>query len=498
MSEINQMNQLPFEPAKHLERLERPGMWRYSAARVMGEKLRDAMRGDRDFYFFSPDETTSNRLDAVFEVTERAWLMPILAQDLPAGAEGRVVELLSENVLFSCMVGHVLSGGRGVMASYEAFFTIITSQILQYLKFVAQSRAVNWREPRAAVNLLSTSTCWRQDHNGFSHQSPALISTLLAVPGGRANCLFPADAVAAGVAFDFMQVGRDEVNLVTFNKSEELVWMDSNHARFQLENGGASIFGFASDGDFVDEEEMFDWREIERYYGVGVDYFSENGITVDRFAGVEGGVEDLEEKGAREGDGVREAEGRNAKVEGEAGNTGGRDVKVEEIGRPRSFVFTAAGDIASREALLAIKILREDLPGVRMRFVGIGALSHGRIGTVERGLEQAIFDEYFGQNAPIIANFHGYPADLRNILGNYTDARRVSVHGYVERGGTTTPFEMLAMNGASRYDLCIDVARACGREDLTRKYQEILVRNREFARENGVDLAEIAEFGWES
>ena len=392
-----------------VERVAQPGFESGSSARVIGELLGRTLREREDFYLFSPDETTSNRLDAVFQDSARAWALPQKDFDLPESADGRIVELLSENALFSCMMGHVLSGGPAMMTSYEAFFQIISSQLVQQMKFMKQASEVSWRPSYPAVNLLSTSTCWRQDHNGFSHQSPMLISTLLSYPGGRVNCLFPCDDVSAACAYEYMLGSENVVNLTTFNKSAEPRWIDSYHAKFQYENGGASIFQFASEED-------------------------------------------------------------------------------PEI------VFTAAGDIATRETLYAMRLLREDLYGVRMRFVGISALSYGAIGTHEKPFSQAQFNEYFTTDRPIVAAFHGYTDVLRQILTNYAEGDRVFVHGFEEEGSTTTPFEMLSLNHASRYDIAADAARAIGMDDLVAKYEGMLEQNRKFAREFGEDLPEVREF----
>ena len=110
----------------------------------------------------------------------------------------------------------------------------------------------------------------------------------------------------------------------------------------------------------------------------------------------------------------------------------------------------------TRETLEAMKILREDLPELKMRFVGINALSYRAIGTVDNKLSQEKFTELFSEHIPIIANFHGYPETLENILENYTERRRLRVHGFNEEGSTTTPFEMLRRNAASRYDIAMD------------------------------------------
>lgn len=387
-----------------IERVKEPGAELYSSAERIGELLAERLKEDSHFYFFSPDETTSNKFDAVFGVEKRAWGdLKQKSWDLPEDANGRVIEMLSENVLFSVMTGHLANGEQAVMGSYEAFYPIITAQLLQQMKFIKQSRAVKWREPMPAVNLLSTSTCWRQDHNGFTHQSPALISTLLSVPSGLANCIFPIDDVAAEETFKFMLGSRDVVNLTTFDKNLRPRYIDSHHADFEFANGGASVYGFASDPE-------------------------------------------------------------------------------------PDFVLTAAGDIVAHETLEAIKIIKQDMPEVRLRFVGINALSYRAIGTTGNKLSREKFAELFTKDKPILANFHGYPETLENILENYTERRRLRVHGFNEEGSTTTPFEMLRRNMASRYDLAIDIARVKGRRDLVVKYEKILAENHLHATKYGEDL----------
>ena len=382
-----------------------PGKEKFSSAKRIGELLAEEIRKDEHFYLFSPDETMSNRLDEVYEVTERLWGMRKEDWDLKESEQGRIVELLSENALFGMMVGHLMNGERAMMTSYEAFFSVILSQILQQIKFFKQSEEVDWRPKYPAVNLLSTSVCWRQDHNGFSHQSPAMISSLLAVPSGKVNCFFPVDDVAAEEAFRYMLTSENVVNLTTFDKNPLPRWIDSNHAKFQIENGGASVF------QFVSEENP-------------------------------------------------------------------------------DFVFTAAGDIASREAIAAIRLLKEDLPEVRFRFVGINSLTYQAIGTVEKKLSNEKFNEYFTTDKPIIGNFHGYAETLRGILVNYAYQDRLRIHGFSEEGSTTTPFEMLRRNGASRFDLMIDVAKELKRVDLIEKYRGEIEKRRKFAVLNGVDLAD--------
>lgn len=403
MKDFAEVKQLEFpEDLFGPSEIKEPGKDHYSSAEKLGEMLRETFKKDPHFYLFSPDETTSNKLEKSYEATSRAWALPIKSWDMPEAKDGRIVELLSENTLFAAMVGHVLEGEQAIMTSYEAFFSIITSQILQYIKFLKQSETIPWRNPVPAINLLSTSTCWRQDHNGFSHQSPMLISTLLSNPSNKVNCLFPVDDVVAARAYAFMYNSKSIVNLATFNKTEEPRWIDKNHAKFQYEQG-ASIFGFASEND-------------------------------------------------------------------------------------PDYIFTAAGDIATREAIYAINILKQDMPEKRFRFVGINALSYRAIGTTNSKMSNEKFNEYYTTDKPIIANFHGYADTLKTILVNYANQDRLSVHGFEEQGSTTTPFEMLRLNHASRYNLAIDVATKEGREDLVAKYSSIIQDNARHAREYGEDM----------
>lgn len=379
----------------------------YSSAKKIGKLLAKELEKDPRFYFFSPDETTSNKFDKVFEVEQRAWGdLPQEKWDLPEVANGRIIEMLSENVLFSVMTGHLINGEKAMMGSYEAFFPIITAQLLQQMKFIKQSKNTNWRKPIPAVNLLSTSTCWRQDHNGFTHQSPALISTLLSVPSNLVNCFFPIDDLQAEKIYDFMINSDNVVNLTTFDKNDRPRYLSWEQTDSILDDGGITIF---------------------------------SGIS---------------------------------------------DTKPDVI-------LAACGDIVAHESIKAMEIIKHDLPNVKMRFVYIGALSYRGIGTTNNKLTKAKFKEAFTEDKPIIANFHGYPETLHSIFSNYTNRSDLSVHGFIEEGSTTTPFEMLRRNKASRYDIAIDIAAHYGRLDLISKYKSLLVENHIYARKYGEDNLEI-------
>ena len=231
-----------------MNHVNRPTKKLRSSAKKIGELLAATLEKDPHFYFFSPDETTSNKFDQVFTVEKRAWgSLPREAWDLPESVDGRIIEMLSENVLFSLMTGHLSNGEKAMMGSYEAFYPIIASQLLQQIKFIKQSKLVKWRIPIPAVNLLSTSTCWRQDHNGFTHQSPALISMLLSNPSNLSNCFFPLDDVSTETVFDKMINSYDVVNLTTFDKNERPRYLSQQQASALFQNGGAIILDNYSD-----------------------------------------------------------------------------------------------------------------------------------------------------------------------------------------------------------------------------------------------------------
>ena len=121
-----------------IDKVDHPGQDKFSPAKRIGAAMASYMMQHKDFYLFSPDETTSNKLDATYEVTDRAWTMMQQEWDLPESANGRIVEMLSENALFACMAGHLMNGEPAAMTSYEAFFTIIAAQVMQHIKFLQQ------------------------------------------------------------------------------------------------------------------------------------------------------------------------------------------------------------------------------------------------------------------------------------------------------------------------------------------------------------------------
>ena len=171
--------------------VENPGTEKFSPAKSIGAAMADYMSKHDDFLsFFLPMKplAINSMLSMKYLAAPGIYLVLILT------CRSHLMAALSKCFqkihFFACMAGHLSAGGHAAMTSYESFFMIIASQLLQHLKFLQQSKKVTWRPEYPAANLLSTSTCWRQDHNGFTHQSPALISTLLSLPSNLSNCLF--------------------------------------------------------------------------------------------------------------------------------------------------------------------------------------------------------------------------------------------------------------------------------------------------------------------
>jgi len=215
-----------------------------------GEYLREIFRlnaDQRNFRLFSPDETTSNRLQAVFEVTKRAWNLPIKLCDDFYAPDGRVMEILSEQGLQGLYQGYNLTGRYGAMTSYEAFMPIAGSMVDQYAKFLKQAEWAEFRHRLAPMVYLLTSVGWRQDHNGFSHQNPGFIANLLNHQAGSA-VFFPSDQNAMLAVLDKIYSSTNTINAVVAGKQEQKLWRNLNQAQADVASG-AAIWSELSDDD---------------------------------------------------------------------------------------------------------------------------------------------------------------------------------------------------------------------------------------------------------
>jgi xylulose-5-phosphate/fructose-6-phosphate phosphoketolase len=408
---------------KYSEEVPAPGTIGSSSMRRIGEYLKDVFKlneQSKNFRLMSPDETYSNKLDKVFEVTKRAFVWPLKPWDKDIARDGRVLEMLSEHSLQGLAQGYVLTGRHCVFASYEAFVQVVASMADQYAKFLKIARDISWRGDIPSFNYILTSSGWRQEHNGFSHQNPGFIDDMLQRQGCFVNVYFPADGNISLAVMEKMLSSKKEINILAAGKTLEPRWRSVDDAKNDLKKGIA-IWDFASD---------------------------EN----------------------------------------------------------PDIVLVGIGDYVTKEALAALKLIKLELPNVKIRFVNIITLGAGGLGSNECVINDSHFDDYFTPDKPVLFNFHGYPQTLKQILFDFYDSnQRFKVNGYIESGSTTTPFDMQVRNRTDRYHLLMDAVSMLNHEgvvdksranDIHKKYTEKLQKHKMFIIENGIDPDEIENWKW--
>ena len=399
------------------------------AMNAVGDFLKEVFKKNpENFRFFSPDETYSNKLDAIFEATSRSWQREIKSWEKDLSKNGRVTEILSEHSLQGLLQGYILTGRHGVLTSYEAFAPIISSMMDQYAKFLTQSKEVKWRGDLASLNYILTSTGWRQDHNGFSHQNPSFIDEVLRRENGIGQIFLPADDNSAVVAISKILKSRNNINVLVTGKTPEPRYFSLESAQKQFENGGIFVF------DSWKNQEITDWDSI-----------------------LEDDKPDL--------------------------------------------ILAASGDYVFKETVAALQVLLHDAPQIKIRLVYIQALCGEGIGTFENILSKIDFVKIFTKDKPVIFAFHGYDKTLKSILFDYENPSRIQINGYEEKGSTTTPFDMLARNRVSRYDIVMRALNLVDKGDeafekLAIEYQKRQDDALRFARENSVDSPEIENWNY--
>ncbi len=200
------------------------------ATKVLGRFLRDVMKlnaDEQNFRLMGPDETSSNRLDAVFEATDRAWMEKTIPEDVHLSPDGRVMEILSEHTCQGWLEGYLLTGRHGFFSCYEAFIHIVDSMFNQHAKWLkVTSREILWRRPIASLNYLLTSHVWQQDHNGFSHQDPGFIDHVVNKKSDIVRVYFPPDANTLLIVADQCLRSRNKVNVIVAGKAPQPQWLD--------------------------------------------------------------------------------------------------------------------------------------------------------------------------------------------------------------------------------------------------------------------------------
>jgi xylulose-5-phosphate/fructose-6-phosphate phosphoketolase len=229
--------------------VERPGSSFSEATRVLGAYLRDVIRANpQRFRLFGPDETVSNRLEAVFEATDRQWDAERLSTDEHLAPAGRVVEVLSEHQCQGWLEGYLLTGRHGLFNCYEAFIHIVDSMFNQHAKWLKVTRQLPWRAPLASLNYLLSSHVWRQDHNGFSHQDPGFIDHAVNKKAEIIRVYFPPDANCLLTVMDHCLRSRHCVNVVVAGKQPELDYLSMEDAVLHCARG-LGIWEWASNDD---------------------------------------------------------------------------------------------------------------------------------------------------------------------------------------------------------------------------------------------------------
>jgi xylulose-5-phosphate/fructose-6-phosphate phosphoketolase len=222
-----------------------PGSRQAESTRVLGAFLRDIMRlNDDRFRVVCPDETSSNRLDALFEVTQRCSVAQIVPQDDHVSPTGRVMEVLSEHLCQGLLEGYLLTGRHGIFPCYEAFIHIIDSMVNQHAKWLKTACQVPWRRPIASLTYLLTSHVWRQDHNGFSHQDPGFIDHVVNKKADVVRVYLPPDANTLLSVADHCLRSRDYINVIVAGKQPEWQWLDMESAVRHC-TAGAGIWEWA-------------------------------------------------------------------------------------------------------------------------------------------------------------------------------------------------------------------------------------------------------------
>ena len=208
--------------------VKKPATEHKESTRQLGMMLRDIFSRNaeqRNFRLFCPDETNSNRLTNVFEVENRTFEEPILPTDDHLSPDGRVMEVLSEHLCHGWLEGYLLTGRHGIFATYESFALVSASMTVQHTKWLEEGIKLPWRAPISSLNILLTSTCWRNDHNGFSHQGPGLIDTVLSKKGTVARIYLPPDANCLLSVADHCLRSHNYVNLIVIDKQPQLQWL---------------------------------------------------------------------------------------------------------------------------------------------------------------------------------------------------------------------------------------------------------------------------------
>jgi xylulose-5-phosphate/fructose-6-phosphate phosphoketolase len=406
----------------HAVAVPAPGAEDAEATRVLGGYLREVLRDNaaaRNFRLLGPDETASNRLQDVYEVTDKAWEAETIDIDEHLAPGGRVMEVLSEHQCQGWLEGYLLTGRHGLFSCYEAFIHIVDSMVNQHAKWLKVTRGLPWRRPIASLNYLLTSHVWRQDHNGFSHQDPGFIDHVVNKKAEIVRVYLPPDANTLLSTADHCLRSRDYINVIVAGKQPAPQWLTMDEAVAHCTRGLG----------------IWDWASTDA-----------------------GGAPDV--------------------------------------------VMACCGDVPTLETLAACTLIREHLPGLRVRVVNVVDLMRLQPPAEHpHGLPDPEFDALFTTDRPVIFAFHGYPTLIHRLTYKRANHENLHVRGYREEGTTTTPFDMVMLNGLDRFGLvmdAIDWVPGLGERaaDVRQRMADARLRMRAYTREHGEDHPEVSGWRW--
>lgn len=388
--------------------------------RAVGEFLAMVMKNNlQNFRVFSPDENSSNKLDDIYPVSKKTWLADYLPEDADGGElspDGRVMEMLSEHTLEGWLEGYLLTGRHGFFSTYEAFVHVIDSMFNQHAKWLNMCNDVPWRQPISSLNLLLTSTVWRQDHNGFTHQDPGFLD-LVVNKSTVTRIYLPPDANTLLATVNHCLQSTNDINVIVCDKQKHLQYlnMDEAEAHFQK---GLGIWEWASNDD----------------------------------------------------------------------------------GNP-DIVIASAGEVATKEALAAIVMLREHFPLLKVRYINVIDLYRlTPEAEHSHGLSDQAFDELFTTDRPILFNFHAYPYLIHRLAYRRNGHKNLHVRGYVEKGSINTPLELAILNRIDRFSLVMDVLKYIptlkNSTAVKTKIQDQQQAAVNYAHEYGIDMPELDNWVW--
>jgi len=400
-----------------------PGETQAESTAALGAYLAAIFEHNRDnFRLFGPDETASNRLSKVFDVTNRTWQEPLKPYDEQLARDGRVMEILSEHQCQGWLEGYLLTGRHGLFNCYEAFIHIVDSMFNQHAKWLKVTRNLPWRAPISSLNYLLSSHVWRQDHNGYSHQDPGFIDHVANKKADIVRIYLPPDANTLLCVADHCLKTWDRINVIVAGKQPAPQWLNLDDAAKHCAAGMG----------------IWSW----------------------------------------------------------AGN-------VQQNETP-DVVMACAGDVPTMETLAAVDLLRHYLPDLRIQVVNVVDLM--ALQTQEQhphGLSEEAFEAIFTADKPVIFAFHGYPSLIHRLTYQRNNHRHFHVHGFMEEGTTTTPFDMTVLNELDRFHLAqeaiLRVPSLQGKaDDILEDLAQKIAAHHQYVREYGEDLPEVQNWKWPS